>query len=75
MNEDTLYRKYHVERLNDPNGKHADCPFFVLDLKHDMHARIALSAYIQSCSGEYPQLALDLHRWLNEWRIQEEPTP
>jgi hypothetical protein len=55
-----LYRKYHVERLSDPNGKHADCSFFVLDLRHDDYARQALGAYIDACQFEYPQLADDL---------------
>lgn len=59
-----LYQKYRVERLNDPAGKHAECPFFVLDLRHDYHARIALIAYIESCHNEFPQLAEDLDRLL-----------
>jgi hypothetical protein len=55
-----LYRKYRVERLDDPTGKHAECPFFVLDIRHDPHAISALWAYIQSCRFEFPQLAKDL---------------
>ena len=55
-----LYQKYRVERLNDPTGKHADCPFFVLDIRHDLHARAALRAYIESCRAEFPLLAADL---------------
>jgi hypothetical protein len=67
-----LYQKYHVQRVNDPEGKHDGCPYFVLDIRHDPHARIALSTYIQSCGGEYPQLALDLHRMLQAERVQIE---
>jgi hypothetical protein len=58
-----LYRKYHVERTDGsskPGGKHARCDYFVLDLVHDKHARLALFAYVESCKDEYPQLATDL---------------
>ena len=55
-----LYRKYEVTRLNDPEGKHANCDYFVLDLKHDRHASSALMAYIDSCKEDYPELAIDL---------------
>jgi hypothetical protein len=61
-----LYRKYEVKRLNDADGKHADCPFFVLDLQHDPHARTALRAYIRSCRDEYPALATDLEQVLRD---------
>ena len=55
-----LYRKYNVERLNDPTGKHADCTYYVLDLVHDRHAAPALLAYAASCEAEFPDLAKDL---------------
>lgn len=55
-----LYRKYFVTRVHDPEGKHKDCKYFVLDLDHDPHALPALIAYIESCEGEYPVLAADL---------------
>lgn len=55
-----LYSKYNVRRLDDDTGKHNDCPFFVLDLRHDPHARAALVAYAQSCYRYYPLLADDL---------------
>jgi pyruvate-formate lyase-activating enzyme len=62
-------------RIISPNGgEHEMAPYFVLDLRHDPHARIALSAYIQSCGGEYPQLALDLHHWLDGIRQSLEET-
>ena len=63
-----LYQKYLVKRLNDPTGKHTDCPYFVLDIKHDLHSRVALAAYIASCEAEYPQLAADLARLLEATR-------
>lgn len=55
-----LYRKYNVERLNDPASKHKDCLYYVLDLDHDKHAVAALEAYAKSCAEEYPTLAFDL---------------
>jgi hypothetical protein len=61
-----LYQKYRVERIEDHTSKHSECPFFVLDLRHDPHARAALRAYIKSCRDEYPILALDLGQWLAE---------
>lgn len=58
--EQGLYRKYSVKRLNDLTGKHRDCYFFVLDLDHDPHAVAALEAYAASCAEQYPTLAFDL---------------
>lgn len=57
-----LYRKYNVERLNDPTGKHKDCHYYVLDLVHDKHAVQALLAYAASCETEFPTLAFGLRR-------------
>lgn len=58
--EQGLYRKYHVERLNDKTGKHANCLYYVLDLDHDKHSAAALLAYADSCEADYPTLAFDL---------------
>lgn len=55
-----LYDKYHVERKEDPTGKHRDCNYFVLDLKHDKFAAAALRAYAWACASEYPDLARDI---------------
>lgn len=55
-----IYRKYHVKRLRDKTKKHANCEYFVLDLKHDKFAYAALCAYSDACKHEYPQLAADL---------------
>lgn len=56
-----LYSKYLVDRLNDPDGKHNACDFFVLDLKHDPIARGAALAYAEVARVMgYEQLANDL---------------
>ena len=58
-----LYRKFRIERVDGsdaPGGKHDGCQYFVLDLDHDPHALPALSAYAESCRGDYPMLAEDL---------------
>jgi hypothetical protein len=61
-----LYGKYHIIRLGDEIGKHAECDYFVLDLVHDKHARMALSAYAVSCADEFPFLSRDLLDRLEE---------
>ena len=55
-----LYRKYRVERLDDVEGKHNDCFYFVLDTTHDPFAAPALRAYGMACRHEYPELSKDL---------------
>lgn len=58
-----LYEKYKVERTDGgsaPGKKHDGCPYFVLDLEHDKHAKVAILAYAASCAGEYPVLSNDL---------------
>jgi hypothetical protein len=58
-----LYDKYLVQRVDGSSGqgsKHEHCPYFVLDLNHDPHARAALLAYADSCEADYPLLARDL---------------
>ncbi len=56
-----LYNKYIVTRLEDPDGKHATCDYFVLDLQHDPHAVAALYGYAESCDMDgYPVLAAEL---------------
>jgi hypothetical protein len=70
-NERGMYRKFKVSRRNDPEGKHDDCRYFVLDIDHDKHARPALEAYAQSCEELFPALAADLRLWLEtgEWPL------
>lgn len=55
-----IYRKYSVTRLRDRTGKHKNCWYFVLDPRHDPHARAALKAYAASCREEYGVLADEL---------------
>lgn len=60
-----LYDKYTVYRNDGGSAvgaKHQHCEYFVLDLTHDKHARLALFAYADSCRKEYPLLAEDLCR-------------
>lgn len=60
-----VYDKFIVHRSDgssEPGGKHEHCKFFVLDLNHDPHALVALSAYADSCELDYPQLAADLRQ-------------
>lgn len=57
-----LYRKYTVERVHDPTGKHRGCLHYVLDLTHDPFAKPALLAYAEACAAEYPKLAADLRK-------------
>jgi hypothetical protein len=55
--------KYRVERTDGstaPGGKHAACPYFVLDLVHDKFAAPALRAYADACEAEFPLLARDI---------------
>ena len=66
-----LYQKYLVKRRHDPEGKHDDCDFFVLDLVHDKHARPALLAYADSAERDgYQALARDLRE-----RAESMPEP
>jgi len=55
-----LYRKYIVSRLDDVEGKHNKCFYFVLDTVHDKFAIPALKAYADACRAEYPLLAQDI---------------
>lgn len=60
-----LYDKFTVTRTDGrsaPGEKHDGCEYFVLDMNHDIHARAAIEAYVNSleATGEYPALAADL---------------
>ncbi len=57
---DGIYQKYVIRRLDDPEGKHDDCDYFVLDWQHDPFAAPAALAYADVCESEYPALAQDL---------------
>lgn len=66
-----LYAKYTVKRNDDVNGKHDDCPFFVLDIKHDIHARRAVEEYIFSCFTDSPTLAQQLQDLLDDTELEK----
>jgi len=55
-----LYRKFHITR-DDPDSKHVNCFYFVLDMNHDEFAIDALATYAEKCAEKYPVLAADLH--------------
>jgi len=58
-----LYSKYIVLRKD---GKPAEGVFFVLKPQSDIHARVAVMAYAESCKETKPKLAEDLLRWLGQ---------
>jgi len=65
-----VYRKYEVKRLNDMEGKHDHCQFFVLDLDHDEYAVPALKAYAKACADKYPALSNGLTEWVEARQFQ-----
>ena len=70
-----LIPKYRVERNGDPEGKHDECRFFVLDPQHDLIARRALAYYANDAREEgYKALADDLEAWVRSlWDEAEKP--
>lgn len=72
--ETGLESRYDVRKINDPEGKHGECRYFVLDPEHDPLAREALSVYaITAHTHGYKALADDLHRWLAD--LATHPSP
>lgn len=63
-----LYGKYTVVRVSDPDAKHLECEYFVLDLMHDEFAVYALKAYRDALhrAGKFPELEHDLNAKINE---------
>jgi hypothetical protein len=58
-----LKHKYYIERTDGSSqtgGKHEQCPYYVLDLKHDKFSEAALRAYAEACEEEFPSLAEDI---------------
>ena len=58
-----VYRKFDIRRTDgssEAGGKHSGCAYFVLDLRHDKFAGVALVAYANACAAEFPALARDL---------------
>lgn len=63
--EQGVIEKYTVRRNDDPTGKHDACWFFVLDIRHDPLARVALAAYVDAARrAGFEVLAADLARRL-----------
>ena len=58
-----LQRRYAVTKINDPDGKHKNCRYFVLDPQHDLAAREALLEYARRSGGD---LATELVEWVLE---------
>lgn len=59
-----LEHRYNVEKVNDPEGKHSDCRYFVLDPQHDKTAWLALEEYAWQCRKSNSELSRDLYEWL-----------
>lgn len=69
-----LYQKYEVTRLNDPEGKHDECRYLVLDPQHDLLAYYALGAYAYQASLHgYPALSEDIQKWLDSVKMPSLP--
>lgn len=65
--DEGLTPRYDVQRLNDPEGKHDDCRYFVLDPRHDSYARSVLAVYAQEVDNAgYKKLAAEIMGWLHE---------
>lgn len=70
--QEGLHQKYKVTKIEDPNGKHDDCPFFVLDIKHDRSARFAMLAYAVSVKRRgFVKLHDDLKALLKKTKLEE----
>lgn len=67
-----LYQKYDVKKVDDPTGKHDDCKYFVLDPRHDKHARQALRSYAASVAADQPTLAHELHLWVDSEMLRDQ---
>lgn len=62
-----LFRKFKVERTSDPEEKHDNCRYFVLDPQHDSLARISLVGYSRIARDNgFIALADDIDAWLEE---------
>lgn len=68
-----LYNRYEVTRLNDPDDKHADCRYFVLDPKHDPIARDVLALYADRTRRDGNEaLAKSLYDWHDQIVMEED---
>lgn len=60
-----LEARYEVKKINDPEGKHDKCRYFVLDPQHDSFAKQALNFYANIVAKTEPELARDLEMWMD----------
>lgn len=57
---------------NDPEGKHEECRYFVLDPQHDPIARRMLFDYARIAGDRgYPVLAEKLRAWVPEADLED----
>jgi hypothetical protein len=64
-----LENRYHVQRTDGrdtPGQKHHGCKLFILDVRHDVFARLAMQKYMEACKDEYPVLATHLEFLLKD---------
>lgn len=67
---DGLREKFFVKKIHDPDHKHDDCRYFVLDPLHDPSARVALGWYaIHTAHQGNNKLGLALVEWLERLGI------
>jgi hypothetical protein len=59
-----LEHRYSVEKVSDPEGKHAGCRYFVLDPQHDPVAREVLYKYAMLTDND--ELSNDLLDWYEQ---------
>lgn len=61
-----LEARYEVKKINDPEGKHDECRYFVLDPQHDPIARQALRTYATAAGvSGYFELRSDINNWVD----------
>lgn len=61
-----LEGRFYVKKIVDPNGKHEECRYFVLDPQHDPIARRALMTYaLDARIAGHGALSEDLFTWLD----------
>ena len=65
MNAERLHPKFMVKRMDpEAQARHRTCKTFVLEPRHDHHARVSLVAYANSVKFENPNLYHDLMKML-----------
>lgn len=71
--EQGLEHRYDVKKVNDPDGKHDHCRYFVLDPKHDPISRLALRVYADNArTAGLDTLADDITAWIDNMEHLEQ---